>query len=221
MIVTANGLGGWAFGYYHYKMAVPNARVAAGIKAFKQALIANGHGAGIDVTLPVFGSSMEKRTKDFQRAVSVSVDGVIGPTTSRHLLRHYSFALEASGAVEIPNHLLQKLCGAESDHDPVAQGYADPLDEGWAQLHLPYYPGLTVEQAWEPSVAGQKASHALKTFFSDYAADWDGAVASWNVGSGTAKAWVAAGKPASLVINGFDWGARATSYVALVKAQPS
>lgn len=218
---TTHGLGGWSFGFYHHGMAVPNDRVAAGIKAFKQALIDNGFGAGIDITLPVFGSNMRKRTIAFQKAVGISADGVIGPTTARHLFRHYSFALEASGTVEIPDHLLQKLCGEESDHDPVAQGYSDPQDEGWAQLHLPYYPGLTVEQAWQPPIAGQKASSVLKTFYVDDAADWDGAVAAWNVGSGTAKIWVDAGKPASLVINGFDWGARATEYVALVKSQPA
>jgi hypothetical protein len=218
---TTHGLGGWSFGFYHLGMAVPNDRVAAGVKAFKQALIDNGHGAGIDITLPVFGSNASKRTKDFQRAVAITADGVIGPQTSRYLMRLYSFAEEATGTIEIPDHLLQKVGGEESDHDPVAQGYDDPQDEGWAQLHMPYFPGLTVQQAWQPPVAVQKLGSKLKTFYVDDRADWDGAVASWNVGTETAVEWVDAGKPASLVINGFDWGARATEYVGLVKAQPA
>jgi hypothetical protein len=214
-----SGLGAWSFGFYHEGMSVPNARVAAGILAFKHALIDSGFAAGIDLTSGKFGHSMAKQTKAFQSHAGIQADGVIGPQTARFLLRHYSFAEEQGGTVEIPDHLLHRQGGLESGHDPVAQGFADPEDEGWAQLHLPFFPKVTVQQAWTPSFAIEKLGSHLKTFYVNSEADWDGAVASWNVGTGTAIAWVQAGKPASGdVAGGVDWYARATKYVSLVKA---
>lgn len=215
-----SGLGAWSYGYYYEGMDVPNDRVAAGVQAFKHALVDNGHGHGINFDARGFGASMRRCTVNFQKQVGIPHDGVIGPTTARYLMRFYTFALESADTVEIPDHLLQKQGGEESGHDPVAQGFDDPEDEGWAQLHMPYYPGVTLAEAWQPPFAAEKMSSELKTFYVNEAADWDGAVAAWNVGSGTAKEWVDAGKPASMVVDGVDWGARATHYVALVKAQP-
>src|SRR4051794_13670721 len=118
-----SGLGAWSFGFYSYGMQVPNNRVAAGITAFKQALIDNGMGKGIDLSLPIFGSNMKRRTVDFQKANSIGTDGIIGPTTSRYLFRVYSHEAELTGTIEIPDHLLHKLGAEESGHDPVAQGF--------------------------------------------------------------------------------------------------
>lgn len=222
-----SGLGAWSFGNYYEGMPVPNDRVAAGIKAFKQALIDNGFGAGIDITLPKFGSNMRKRTVAFQKAQGIAADGVIGPTTARHLFRFYAYALESGGTVEIPDHLLIKQGGAESGHDPVAQGFDDPEDEGEVQLHMPFYKGVTLAQAWSPPFAFDELSSSLKTFYVDEAADWDGAVAHWNVGTEGALEWVKAGKPATGVwitlADGtkIDVAPRCTSYVALVKEQPA
>lgn len=217
-----SGLGAWSFGFYHKGMAVPNDRVAAGVQAFKHALIDNGYGTGIDLTARGFGNAMRSEVKRFQAHEGLTADGVIGPATSHALIRLYAYAEESGGTVEIPDHLLAKQGRAESGDDPVAQGYDDAQDEGWAQLHMPYFPDLTLAQAWKPPVAVQKLGSHLKTFFVDEAADWDGAVASWNVGTGTALAWVHAGKPASGdVVGGVDWYVRATRYVALVKSQPA
>lgn len=214
-----NGLGAWSFGYYHQGMPVPNNRVQAGLVAFKQGLIDNGFEAGIDLSSGHFGHSMTKQTRAFQKAQKIQVDGVIGPETARHLFRVYSFSEEQGGTIEIDDHLLQRQGGLESGHDPVAQGFSDAQDEGWAQLHMPYFPKVTLEQAWTPSFAIAKLGDHLKTFYVNLAADWYGAVASWNVGTGTALAWVHAGKPASGdVVAGVDWYARATNYVKLVKA---
>lgn len=219
-----SGLGAWSFGFYHENMVVPNDRVKAGIVAFKQALIDQGYKDGVDLASGKFGHSVAKQTKAFQHAQGIQVDGVIGPQTARNLFRFYTYAEEQGGTIEIPGHLLQRQGGLESGHDPVAQGFSDDKDEGWAQLHMPYFPNVTLEQAWTPSFAIEKMGSRLKSFYVNEAADWDGAVASWNVGTGTAIAWVAAGKPASgnivVLANGtkIDWYARATHYVALVKA---
>jgi len=218
-----SGLGAWSFGYYRQGMAVPNDRVRAGILAFKKALIANGHADGIDLASGHFGHSMTKQTKAFQRAAGITADGIIGMDTAMHLFRVYTFALEQGGMIEIPNHLLQKQGRQESGHDPVAQGFSDPGDEGWAQRHRSSWTADQLAVAWDPEDAAQRLATALKTFYVNTAADWDGAVASWNVGPQTAANWVAAGKPAAggPIIDGQDFWTRATHYVLGVKAQPA
>jgi hypothetical protein len=214
-----SGLGAWSFGYYRHGMAVPNDRVAAGIKAFKQALIDNGYSKGIDVDLPVFGSNMDKNTRAFQADQSLEVDGVIGPNTAHLLLRLYAYQQEQ--VLHIPNHYTAKQLHLESGDDPVAEGYTDAEDEGWAQLHMPFYPGISLAQAWTPSFAAAKLAAEQSTFYAK-TPDWDGAIAAWNVGAGTAALWVKAGKPATgVIVNGVDYAPRATKYVALVKQQPA
>lgn len=219
-----SGLGAWSFGYYHYGMEVPNDRVAAGIVAFKRALIDNGYVKGIVPDLAIFGSAMRNRTVAFQEHNGLTPDGIIGPTTARFLFRKYTFADEA--AENIPNHLLGRLGFTESSHDPVAQGFEDPEDEGWAQINLPSHPQVTREQAWTPSFAIPFAGTLLGNFYAGVVRDWDGAVASFNVGQTYAAKWVKAGKPAGgLVVDlggeKIDVYARAYNYVLLVKAAPA
>lgn len=216
------GLGAWSFGYYQQGMDVTSDRVAAGVQAFKHALIDNGYGTGINLDARGFGHSMTKQAKAFQRAHGLIVDGIIGPTTARYLFRQYSFPAEASGTIEMPDHLCQRLGGAESGHDPVAQGYADPDDEGWAQINGPSHPKITLAQRWSPAFAAPWAASYLKTFYVNERADWDGAVASYNVGQFYAVEWVDAGKPSSgKFVNGVDVYARAHNYVNAVRSQPT
>jgi hypothetical protein len=214
------GLGAWAFGWYEYgKVYTDSPRHEAGLKAFKQAIVDNGFGTGVVVDSPTWGKNFTKRVKQFQTAKGLTVDGIIGPNTAHHLFEVYCLAQEK--ALHIPNNLTSKQGHLESGDDPVAQGYEDSEDEGWAQLHMPFFPGITIEQAWTPSFAIAKLASAQANFYHSVP-DWDGAIAQWNVGTETAKEWVAMGKPASgLVIDGVDYAARATHYVAEVKAQPA
>lgn len=212
-----SGLGAWSYGPYHYNMDVPDDRVRRGIFAFKQELIYRGFGRGIILDLPVFGSAARDRTIDFQNAIHVTPDGELGARTARSLF--WTRANHEGLRAGIPYRLVARLCTLESNNDPVAQGFADEGDEGGAQIHMAFYPDITIEQAHDPSfyypwVAGRLVSAAG---YCD--GDYDGAVAAHNIGWTYAREWVRAGKPASLVINGFDWGARATTYVALVKRQ--
>lgn len=219
------GLGAWSYGFYKQGMAVPDERVAAGIMAFKHALIDNGFTQGIDLTKEKFGVGTETQTKLFQTKEQIKSDGIIGPETARHLMRFYAFLAEMGSTIEIPDHLLQKLGSHESGHDPVAQGYVDIHDEGEDQISLTNHPSITQQQAWTPSFAIPWAGSALKTFYVNQIADWDGAIASYNVGQYYAVKWVKAGKPTHglIVMLGdtpVDIYTRANTYVAGVRAQP-
>ena len=212
-----SGLGAWSFGYYKRGMVL-NERTRAGILAFKAELEYIGHAQGIDLTLPVYGNMIEQRVKDMQATWNLTVDGKIGPKTARYLF--WSRANREALSRGIPGRLVHKLVTLESAHDPVAQGFVDPADEGGAQIHMPFNPDVTLAQAWDPAFYFPWLADRLVDA-REYTGDWDGAVAAHNVGSETARLWVAAGKPPSgRVRDGIDWFTRATNYVALVKRQP-
>lgn len=214
---------GWQF-FYSYGADPSDSgvqeRYGAGVRAYKQALIDNGHGQGIVVTLPKWGGFARERTVAFQNANGLDADGVVGPRTARALLRMYVERWERQ--YTIPGGLLGKLGTLESNNHAVAQGWADPDDEGWAQIHLPFYPKATREQAWDPAwaiswTAGQLWSTRM------HLGDWDAAVVAHNVGYSTAKDWLAQGKMQS---GGPVWHTpqgevdsftRAFTYLTLVK----
>lgn len=213
-----SGVGAWSFGYYHQGMDVPNDRVAAGVLAFKQAAIDNGFKDRV-VLNSTFGKNFKKQVVAFQESKNINADGIIGPETARYLFRIYSYKVEHD--LSISNHYLQKIGGQESGHDPVAQGFVDERDEGWAQISLSNHPDITQKQAWTPSFAIPWAGKYLLSFYNNQSKDWEGAVASYNVGSFYAKEWIDAGKPSSggPVVDGQDIFSRATQYVKGVSAQ--
>ncbi len=221
-----SGLGAWSAELlgptraYHFGMDVPDDRVRRGIFAFKQELIYKGLGRGIVLDLPIFGNSIRDRTAEFQRSCNLMPTGTIGPRTARYLF--WTRANRCALTAGIPNRLVARIVTLESANDPVAEGFVDADDEGGAQIHLPFYPEISIEQAHDPSfyypwVAGRLVAAA--EYCDD---DYDGAVAAHNIGWFYARAWVRDGKPASggPPIGEADSYARATNYVALVKRQP-
>jgi hypothetical protein len=76
----------------------------------------------------------------------------------------------------------------------VAQGYSDPEDEGYAQIHMPFHKDVTLQEAWSPAFAVKWAADYLLSEFA-HLHDWDAAVVSYNQGEGGASAWLRAGKP--------------------------
>lgn len=179
--------------YYEPHMLVDNDRKKAGIVAMKTALIDNKFGENIDLTIGAWGTAVTRRTKEFQAAEGLKVDGIVGPTTARHLFRVYDFATEAK--YRIPNHLVGRQCTWESGNDPVARSQTG--DEGRAQINPPSHPLVTEQQMWTPSFASNFVGSYQHGSFIYVGGDWDGAVAAYNVGASLAKQWVQAGKPAT------------------------
>lgn len=225
LAVSSPGLGAWTF-YYRYGWKPSSPRQSAGLRAIKVALIANGYGKGIDVEMQVFGGAATNRTKEFQHAHGLTADGVIGPKTARALFRlYYDSAEQDTG---IPDHLLAKTGYGESSSDPIAEGVTDAEDEGILQFHLPYWPGVTEEQAWDPSYEITHGAEKLASL-RRITGSWKGAVAAWNIGATYARFWVIAGyPPAGGPIMGTDPNTgqpidsftRATNYWAYIDALP-
>jgi len=197
--------------------ADPQGRGAYGIYAFKNELIYNGFSKGVNPTLPHWGSSVTKRTKDAQRHFGLTADGVLGPATARCLFRKRM--AEAEAAAGLPAHSLARIASLESANDPVAQGWADLDDEGILQENGPSNPDLTQQERWTPSFIIPHGATQLASRIRNCGSAKAG-VAAWNVGNAYAIKWREAGYPGSgLVVNGQDMFTRATGYYAAVEGQ--
>lgn len=212
---------GWQWLYEYLKdPADGGARYAAGVAAYKTALIANGYPTGIIPSSPIWGNFARDRAVEFQRAHNLTADGVVGPKTAQALLRIYVSTWESHYG--IPDHLAGKQGTLESNNHAVAQGWADAGDEGWGQIHMAFHPDITVVQAWDPAFAIKWLAGQL---WSNHAnlKDYDAALAAYNVGYSTAKLWLAAGKPdhgGPVWSGNVDAFTRASEYVGLVRSTP-
>lgn len=213
---------GWQ--WYYQRGVVPTNggdRYAAGVLAYKRELIFNDHGTGISLAVPVWGSAAAARTVAFQQSVGLVADGIVGPATARLLCRRRIERQEQ--ALGIPDHLAGRQGTLESNNHAVAEGWADPDDEGWGQIHLPFHPDVTLAEAWDLRFAVSFLCSQLVTNQAKLR-NWDAALAAYNVGFGTAKLWQAAGRPDH---GGLIWHTpqgdvdsftRAHEYVQLVRA---
>lgn len=213
--------GAWPF-YYQAgldRRADPTGRDAHGIYAFKDELIFNGFGYGtVKPTVAEWGAQAVAATKEAQASFGLTADGVLGPQTARCLFRKRM--LSAESTYMIPNSVLQQIASLESGNDPVAQGMADPQDEGLFQENLPSHPSLSQQQCWTPSYIIPVAARQLQAYFDGLDGSVKAAVAAWNIGEFYASEWKQSNFPASgKVVNGQDIFARATQYYALVTSQ--
>ena len=212
-----SGLGAWSKGSVSRHSNPDDERVEAQIQAIKVEMIYRGLGDGVKLGVRAYGPAIEQRVREFQVASHLTATGTVGATTMSYIC-WTRCVREMNKLGEQAHHALPwKMIMQESAHDPAAQGYFDPRDEGGAQIHMPYHPEITVEQAWTPSFYIPWLTENLVEMAAALG-DYDGAVAAHNVGTRTAELWVEAGKPANgHVVDGIDWWARATKYVADVK----
>lgn len=203
---------------------VPGSAAAYGCLAIKDELAYRGYGGAMVLTSPNLGGAFNHETRRFQKAYGLAVDGQVGPHTAAALYS-YRFA-DLEQQYGIPDKLVCRMTHLESACDPGAVGVVDPSDLGIVQINMRAHPTISREHAFEPIWALDYLASTLQRNHQALG-DWDGAVAAWNVGGGGATAWVAAGKPATLFEPWYltpdgepiDLGARATTYVKLVKAQ--
>lgn len=77
-----------------------------------------------------------------------SVDGVVGPSTSKALFR--DLLIWSAGVHHVPASQLHGFIMLESLYDPGAVGSTTPSDRGLNQINLNAHPNITVEQAFDP-----------------------------------------------------------------------
>jgi hypothetical protein len=210
-----------------YEMPDPKALAILG---YKEELMYNGFGLGLYMT-PSFGLTMHNQTKKFQAERGLEADGVIGPKTARALF--YKRCARLHSEYDIPDQLLMKKTQGESSWDIAAynqnkraDGSVISTDHGLNMLNdvaqkigQPGFPSLidVYTPAWSLKWAADKLFNDHNYCFGD----WDGGLATYNVGLYYAKKWVSAGKPASGLFTSAqkDYAIMCTRYVGYIKSQ--
>jgi len=160
----------------------------------------------------VFGAKTDEVVRKYQAANALTVDGIVGPQTSKSLLRDIVAAEEKTNG--IPNRLLWGQVGAESSWDTGCIGYTTPKDVGICQINLYYNQSISCDQAADPLFAVPLSAKRLRTRYNEYkvygktdALTWDAAVLSHNSPANALK----------LIKTGTYPTAQSKAYVDMVK----
>lgn len=133
----------------------------------------------------VFGPGTDEQVRAFQAIHVPPVDGLVGPNTTRALLR--KFVAEQEKENGIPGRLLWGQIGAETSWDLGCVGYYTPKDVGICQMNLYYNASMSPDQAMDPLYVIPISAKRLRTRFNEYRTlttdvqrAWDAAVLSHN-----------------------------------------
>jgi len=190
MLATANstrvGSTGW-------EDPDPNYRAVHGAVRVYQAALNREIEAGILID-GVFGPKTQKAVTAWQKTQppehEISVWGGIGQSSSKWLLMPLLKAM-------VPGDLQNAVCGLvtqESSWDAGAVGFVDEDDLGLVQINGPANPDFDEKERLRAKVAFEYAANILDTRREDFGNLRD-AVASYNLGAGGCRAWIAAGRP--------------------------
>lgn len=141
----------------------------------------------------IFGKETDLRVKDVQKRASLKADGVVGSKTMKALL--LLPVVETAKRRNEPWEAVWGLLAYEGGWDPGAVGYLDNNDLGLAQVNLKAHPSVTVEQAFDPYWAIEFIAGYLANALTYLNGNVRDAVASYNLGIGGARQWIADGRP--------------------------
>lgn len=140
----------------------------------------------------LFEAKTHQAVLDVQLRAGLTHDGIVGPGTMSKLIE--PVAKGASNAAGIRWSLTFALMQNESALDPGAIGVLDPNDWGLAQINSLANPHVSFSDAMCPSFATRYVANRLKIAMSEFDNERD-AIASYNLGIGGTRQWIAAGRP--------------------------
>lgn len=133
----------------------------------------------------IFGPLTDKAVRDFQAVHAAPADGILGPTTTKALLRAYVAEHERLNGV--PDRILWGQIGAETNWDLGAVGYTTPKDIGICQFNTYYNQSLSVDQMMNPTFVIPLSAKRIRTRFNEYRVyttdtrrAWDAAILAHN-----------------------------------------
>ena len=141
----------------------------------------------------IFGEKTSIAVKEVQKLGSVKEDGVVGVNTMKTLMLLPIVSREASFGV--PWQATFGILQFEGGGDPGAVGYADKADLGLAQVNTHAHPTVTLEQAFDPFWAIEFVDGYLANAMKYLNNNLRDAVASYNLGIGGTRQWIADGRP--------------------------
>jgi hypothetical protein len=133
----------------------------------------------------VFGPNTDEQAKAFQAVYASPADGIVGPVTTRALLRKFVKQQESENG--IPDRILWGQIGAESSWDLGAVGYYTPKDVGICQVNTYYNASISPDELTDPLYVIPLSARRLRTRFNEYRfltsdvrVAWDAAILSHN-----------------------------------------
>jgi len=163
-----------------------------GVKTI-QRLLNECTGLGVTVKVDgIFGASTDAAVRKLQKIGSIKQDGIVGQSTMKTLL---FLPVTKRSKTDDEWHAVWGILTFEGGWDPGAVGYADKNDLGLAQVNTVAHPTVTIEQAFDHNWAIDFIYNYLYNagkYLGDNIRDQ---VASYNLGIGGTRQWIAAGRP--------------------------
>jgi hypothetical protein len=140
-----------------------------------------------------FGTVTDAVVRAAQHKLGLKVDGVVGRKTMQSMLVPVIY--RAAVAKDEPWEPLFGILHHEGNWDPGAVGFIDNTDLGLAQINMGSHPHVTVAQAYDPFYAVGFVANYFRNSLNHLENNVRDAVASYNLGIGGTRQWIAAGRP--------------------------
>lgn len=141
----------------------------------------------------VYDDATFKAAVYFQGKNGLAPDGIIGKKTMQSLL--LPLVKERAAKTKVGYIPVFGLLVNEGALDPGAVGGVDPDDLGLAQINMPSHPEISVSDAFCPSFAVNFVTNYYRNSLDEFNKDIGAAIASYNLGIGGTRLWIAAGSP--------------------------
>lgn len=159
----------------------------------------------LDGILGPITSSRITQFQELNEATTGTPWGGIGPESSEALLYPLLRSRVANaGDSRISVTLISGTVRHESLWDAGAVGFLDPNDLGLAQINGPSHPKLGSDARLDPKVAFDFVIDYYRNALTTFKGNLRDAVASYNLGAGGTRSWIAAGRPDSWTPDGSD-----------------
>jgi peptidoglycan hydrolase-like protein with peptidoglycan-binding domain len=141
----------------------------------------------------IFGPQTDRAVRLVQTSAGLKADGMVGRNTMKVLLTPRIKLIAAKH--KEPWEPLVGIMTYEGAWDPGAVGGADPNDLGLVQINTIAHPHVSFSDAFCPSFAINYAASLIRAGLDAFNGDIRLAIASYNLGIGGTRQWVAAGSP--------------------------
>lgn len=141
----------------------------------------------------IFGPETDLAVRRAQEFLFLTTDGQVGPKTMKALMK--PVLQRRTGILGFAWEPVYGILQYEGGWDPGAVGYHDQGDWGLAQINSKSHPHISFAEAFCPSFAISFVINYISSALNALDGDLRTAVASYNLGIGGARQWVAAGRP--------------------------
>lgn len=158
----------------------------------------------------VWGPNTDSKCKDWQKAHSLTADGICGPNTTKAMF--LPLLNKSAGSDDQVYYCCRGHVGHESAWDPAAVGFQTPEDLGLCQINGPAHPDMSAQERLRPEDSLPWVARFVANNLAVMGNRVDG-IAAYLLGTGGAQQWVKADRPTMF------YGVDIDAYVSSVRKQ--